>query len=750
MLQFLAKFIEKRQRWFGMPLVLVMACSAFALTITHPHFLELVELKVLDNLFVTRGVRQPEANIIIVAVDDKSLSEIGRWPWPRDKITAIYDRVLGEYGARAIGMDIIFSEEQRNPVEESIRLLAKRKETNKEVSQWLGEHSAIGDLDAHLVDSISKYRERLVLGYFFYPEGDKAPAMAMAQVEENSFLLAPSEMNLETVGEANFLLPHMLAVEANIPRVMEVADAAGFFNFFPDADGLVHRVPLIGKFSDMIFPNLDLQTLRVALGRPELSVRISEAGVEEVRLGARSIETGPGGAMLLNYYGPGYTFTHISAVDLLQGKADPAQFKDAIVLLGVTAIGVFDHKPSPFDTIFPGVEAHATGMANILDGSELRRPTWLKFSEWLGVLFLSLACGWFVRKRSPAFQGLAIVGLPVVLHGTAFWMFANFGLWLKETYLILGILMSTLPSVLVEYILESRKRAFIHDAFSHYLAPEVVDKLADNPDALSLGGEERCMTAFFSDIASFSTFSEPLKPEELVHFLNQYLSAMSDIIMENGGTIDKYEGDAIIAFFGAPLDMPDHAWRGAKAAMEQQELLAKLRVRWAEQGHPDVHVRMGLDSGPMVVGNMGTEKFMNYTMMGDHVNLAARLEGVNKVYRTPTLISQDTYAMAKEHLEARFVDRVRVVGRKTPVDIYAPLGEIGQVPEELLDLAQRYREAWDQMAERKFEQAAQALTRLNADFPCDGPTQVLLARIEEFIKTPPPEDWQGVYILSSK
>ena len=750
MLQAIAGFIERYQQWFGFPLVVAMSVTAFLIAVIRPSFIEQVELATLDYRFQLRGVKQPDQRVIIVAVDNDSLSEIGRWPWPRDKIGRIVERILGEYHAAVLGFDIVFSEAQENPVSESLRLLGRAGEESKSIRTWLERHRQLGDLDAGFEKLLAKYRDRIVLGYFFYPQGVEVPILTQANLARESELLQPSAMTAEISGSRIPYVPRMAAIEGNLPRFSRVADTAGFFNFFPDRDGMVRRIPLVAELDGYMYPSLVLQSLRVALGWPPMSVEISESGVENIRLGDHDIRVDRAGNMLLNHYGPGRTFMHVSAADVMAGQVDPALFKDAMVLLGVTAVGVFDYRPSPFDAIFPGVEGHATAMSNILHGEEIRRPQTLEIAELFAVLLLGLLCGRLVQQRGAVVQGLSIIGVPVLLVMLAIWLFAAYALWLKVSYLLLAVLLATVPITLFEYVIESRKRAFIHEAFSHYLAPKVVERLARNPEALSLGGEERHLTAMFSDIAGFSSFSENLAPQELVHFLNQYLTAMSDIILDHGGTIDKYEGDAIIAFFGAPLDMPDHASQCVLAALEQQRTLSTMREQWEKENYPVVHTRIGINSGPMVVGNMGTHRRMNYTIMGDHANLASRLEGVCKIYNTPILISRDTYLLVRERVAARFVDRVCVVGRSRPVDIYQPVGERDEVTAEQSELCRSYEKAWEMMVEGDFTEAEQRLAELHAAYPDDGPCGVMLQRVRAFRESPPADGWNGVYVLTNK
>ncbi len=750
MYQELARFLETHQHWFGFRLAILMSIIATGIAFTQPDLLEKIELKLLDERFALRGPMPVDPRIVILAVDDNSLSEIGRWPWPRDKIGRLVDRVLGEYHAKVIGFDVVFSEPQENPLTESVRLLKQAGQNRKDVAAWLSRHRSTGDLDAKFEALLKKYHDRIVLGYFFYPYGAIASSRIRRTLREESRLLQPSAIAATVTGKLPPDIIRMVAVEGNLPRFTKAVDVAGHFNFFPDADGMVRRVPMLAELDGFFYPNLDLQTLRIALGWPVILAEVSEIGIEKLALGDHVLPVGPDGSMLLNHYGPGRSFTHISAADVLRGRADPAIFKDAIVLLGVTAIGVYDSRPIPYDSVFPGVEGHAAAIANILNRQHVDRPLWIEPAELLGVLLLGLICGRIVGGRGPVIQSLTMLGVPSLVVLGAVWLFSAYGIWVKVIYLFLGVLMATLPTTLIEYIIEARKRAYIHDAFAHYLAPNIVNELAEHPELLYLGGQEREMTAFFSDIGGFSQLAETLSPAELVHFLNQYLSAMSDIILARGGTIDKYEGDAIIAFFGAPLDMPDHACQCTMAAIEQQQVLTALRRKWEREGLPHLSVRMGINSGPMVVGNMGTAQRMDYTMMGDNVNLASRLEGVCKQYRVPMLISHSTCQMVQDKVAVRFVDRVRVVGRTKPVDVYVPLGERGNVDRETLIFAAAYKKAWEAMNRRDFAVALKMLDALRADRPDDGPCEILRSRVLAFMQASPSPEWDGVHTLKTK
>jgi len=749
MVKAFGRFIVGGERWFGYPLILLLSICAFVVTINPPDMFEQIEFKTLDARFQSRGAIPPDQRIVILAIDDASLAKVGRWPWSRDKIGLLIERVLGEYDAAVLGFDIVFSEPQVNPLEESSRLLTESEKSSPSVTSWLEAHASVGDIDGRFAQTLHRFHDRIVTGYFFYPLAGSIPEKAAAKIEQERRRLESSAITLKLMAGEIHGIPRMAGMAGNLGLFDKAVDTSGYFNFFPDADGMIRRVPLLAHNGDFAYPNLDLQMLRVGLGWPRLSATIGKEGVEQLQIDGHEINVDSTGSMLLNHYGPGKTFLHVSAADVLQGKADASVFKDAIVLMGVTAVGVYDYRPSPFDATFPGVEAHAASIANILNGIEIRHPDWMLAVEVLGVFFFSLICGVLVYRSGPIVQSLSIVGVPVLVILLAEWLFLEYGIWMKITYFIFGVLIATLPVTLMRYVAEVRKRAFIHDAFSHYLSPDVVNELARHPEQLALGGEARHMTAMFSDVADFSSFAEGMEPVKLVHFLNEYLTAMSDIILECGGTIDKYEGDAIICFFGAPMPMEDHAERCVRAAIRQQNELVRLRGKWADSGFPEIRIRIGINSGSMVVGNMGTTEHMNYTMLGDHVNLASRLEGVCKVYNVPILISSDVYSLVCQAIACRFIDHVRVVGRETPVELYQPAAEIDELSAEQSRLFTDYHEAWIKIRDREFTEAEKMLEHLVKEYD-DNPAKVLLARVRTFIQTPPEDGWDGIYNMENK
>ncbi len=729
-------------------LIALMTVAAFSLVFIRPGIMETFERTLYDQYMQLRGSIPTEQKIVIATIDDRSLAEIGRWPWSRDKMATMIEHILGHYKAKVIGFDITFSEPQRNPLKESIDILMQKEGASHKMATHLRAYRALGDVDAKLEQVMKQYHDRIVSGYFFY--AGNPPKLAKQRLPAQQSMLLPFAL-ASARKDAMAWLPHMEGLETNIPRFTRATDASGFFNFFPDPDGIVRRTPLIAAMNQRIYPSMALQTMRKAAGNPPVSVQIDRTGVHAIQIGTQIVHTDPHGLMLINHYGKAGTFQHISAVDILHNRADPEALRDAIVLIGVTAIGIYDIRPSPFDAYFPGIEGHAATIANLLNHEEIYRPALMDVLESFGLLTLALVAAFTVRKRPPLVQGMTIAAFPLLLIISAFLLFVYEHIWFKVAYLLVACLITTIPVSLTEYILESRRRSFIHNAFEHYLSPGVIRELIDKPDMLKLGGEERHMTAMFSDIANFSSFSEKMNPKELVQFLNMYLTAMSDIILKHGGTIDKYEGDAVIAFFGAPVVMEDHAKRAVLAALEQQEQLAKLRKVWRGKGLPAIHIRLGLNSGPMIVGNMGTSTRMDYTMMGDHVNLAARLESIGKFYQLPILISHHTYALIHAEIMCRFVDRVRVVGRDHPVDIYQPLAPLRDIANDAIEADSSYQQAWQTaMVARDFHAAWHAIATLKARYPDDPLYSVMSKRIEQLRDNPPAASWDGVFNLRRK
>ena len=422
--------------------------------------------------------------------------------------------------------------------------------------------------------------------------------------------------------------------------------------------------------------------------------------------------------------------------DLIAGK---------IVLVGDTSEVSHDIFTSPIGEVY-GIEFLADTIYTLMNNAPIRPAG--DFTEILvfAVLFIAFVLVTMIPKYENALFFL-IIALYVAF---GFYMYVYHGIAFSMSYSLIACFLTTGIINLYLFMMERKQKGFIKGAFSQYLSPTVIDQIVENPDMLQLGGEKREMTPFFSDIQGFSTISEGLTPEELVQLLNEYLTAMCDIVSSYHGTIDKFEGDAIIAFWGAPLELPDHATVACHAAIDMQKKNEEMRKTLREQNRPMLYTRIGMSSGPVVVGNMGSADRMDYTMMGDVVNLAARLEGVNKFYQTFTMISQSTYELAKDDIDTRQLDIIRVVGKKEPISVYEVLERKNQTSSEKSGVVEKYLKALKLYEERNFADASKEFEKVLAIDPDDGPSQTYVKRCGVFLETPPEKDWDGVYTFTEK
>lgn len=726
-------------------------------------FLNLMDKQWVDIIMRSRGTTPVSPEVAIVAIDTKSVDAYGRWPWPRRRIAKLVDVLNEHYAVRTIGFDIVFSEPEHDEsaaLSERVRAQLSRSDASTRsssefilelIKQARNEMNGDRQLGASLANTPNS-----ILGYFFFVQSGHLAHLSKEEQRPSAERIRKSEISFVRGSYLPGTVPKGYGVESNIPVISEGGTLSGYFNMFPDPeDGTVRRVHLLTELDQSLYPSLDLQILRHYYGNAPIQVEATpEAGIVGIQLQDLYIETDFDGSIQLNYKGPGLTIPHYSVYDLLERSVPQDALRDRIVLIGATEAGIFDLRTTPVDVAYPGVEVHATLLENLISGSYFRKHLLNDLFTILLILAVGLFLG-IVLPRVKSFYG-ALLAL-AMLVGYTFahrWMVNELLTWTSYIYVSLSILSVWIAVTLFRYLVSDKDRRFIRGAFQQYLSPEVISQLVENPDLLRLGGERRRMTAFFSDVQGFSSISEDLDPSELVALLNDYLTEMTDIITEYGGTVDKYEGDAIIAFFGAPLPQEDHARRACLVSLSMQKRLAEMRENWAQEGRPQLHMRIGLNTGLMVVGNMGSRKRFDYTMMGNSVNLAARLEGANKNYGTFLCASEFTYEDAREAVEVREIDLIRVVGIQQPVRLYELLAERGKLSAAQLaaqeafakGLAQYRAQDWD-AAESSFQQVLQAI-------PEDPPAKTFIDRCQLYRQQPPlpagEEEWDGVFVASSK
>ncbi len=720
-------------------------------------FIELLDKKVVDFILLARGTQPTSGKIAIAVIDTKSVDQYGRWPWGRDLMAKLLHELTHYYGAKVIGYDVVFSEPDPNDqttkkvldiYHRQAMKLTHQPDKLKEVRQELAQKLS---LDRQFAKELND-TNRVVGGYFFFYNKDNIQHLSAREVQSND---ARVERNQITHLKGHQFLADLplfeaKGVETNTDTLTTSNSLYGYFNVFPDfEDGTVRRVHLVTRYKGGYYPSLDLQVVRRHDTNRGLSLIANQGGIEAVKIGKRIIPTASDGSIMINYRGPAMTFPHYSVVDIIQRRVKKSALQNKIVLLGATEIGVMDLRTTPVGVAYPGVEVHANVIDNILQGDYFLVTDTSRMLSLVLILFIGLLTGWLVPKLRALSGAIFILSTLAVFWAANLYSLLYNQRWVSFVYLSLTLVLSWLAVTLLKYFGEEKDKRFIKSAFSQYLSPDVIDSLVENPALLKLGGEQREMTCIFSDIQGFSTISEGSSPEELVELLNEYLTEMTQIIQRHGGTVDKFEGDAIIAFFGAPLQQPDHALQACRAVIEMQVKGAEMRAQQQTRGKHELHTRIGVNTGLMVVGNMGSAQRMDYTIMGDAVNLAARLEGVNKEYKTYSMISQHTRQAIGEALEVRELDAIRVVGKSEPVRIFELLGKRGEVAEETLQAHRYYLKGLRLYRKKKFAEAKKYFAQCIKLKKEDGPSLVLLNRCKTYEQAPP-KNWDGIYHLTVK
>lgn len=710
-----------------------------AVYLISPSLFELIELKTIDARFRSRPQIAPGKDVVIAVIDEKSLDELGRWPWSRTVIAKLIDE-LTAYGVKVIAFDIVFSEPSEHS-EMSALLSLKEKykgDMPSGVADYINKVKTEIDPDIQLGKAI-KNSARVVLGYFFHFDKEA--------VSKEGRELSRNYQDVQVLkqgGEAALL--NSSAVETNIDIIANGAKGFGYYNIVPDNDGSVRWNPLAIKYKDKYYAPLSVQALKAYLGDPPLSIKLTDYGVANIKLGETSIPVDESGRFLINYYGGQKIFPHYSIADIMKRGIEKEKLKDKIVLIGSTAIGIYDMRVTPFEGIYPGVEIHATVIDNILNKRFLVRPQWFGLMDILVILGIGVFLG-IIIPRLNVMAGLAAV--VAFLGGYIYlsvYLFNNKGLLLNITYPVLTVVIAYLCLALYRYAMEAKEKKKIKNTFQYYVAAPVMEELMKHPEKLKLGGEEKELTVLFSDIRRFTTISEGLKPDALIAILNEYLTAMSDVVFKYQGYLDKYIGDAIMAVYGAPLMQEDHAKKACLTAIEMMERLNIMRQEWKDKGRPALDIGIGINTGNMVVGNVGSEQKYDYTVIGDNVNLASRLEGLNKLYGTNIIISENVQREIERELLWRELDIVQVKGKTEAKTIYELMGRKGVSNME--DAAEAFHKGIKYYRERKWEDAVKSFNAVMNLKPEDTPSKLYIQRSRQFIITPPPDNWQGVFVIN--
>jgi adenylate cyclase len=699
----------------------------------------------LDNLaydmqlrtrIFTHKTKVFSSSVAIVDIDDKSLQIEGRWPWPRARLATLIERLQDE-GVVVVAMDMMFPEKEVNIVDTIQNLLTKRKLSTPDISSVLTQIQPELNNDLTFAKSMTGKDE--VLGMTLLP-GSEVNGTLPAPL----LVLTRPEQAMDFITSKGYL--------SSISILQSAAKNAGFINVYADPDGIIRRVPIVMRYQNNLYPSLAFEAVRLYLLS---SVKLDTAPyagtlqLEGVRLGNHVIPTDSFGQVLIPFRGKSYTFSYYSATDVLEKKIPPNALAGKIVFLGTSATGLGDLRATAIQGAFPGVEIQATLADGILTDNFSYKPAWAIGAEIAITTLLGLCLVFIFPFLGPRSLTLACILIPAML------IFSNNWLWIK-TGLIIFILIPILLTIILAlmnmiygYLFETRKRERIKEMFGQYVPEEHIDQMLKGSSNFALSGEDRDMTVLFADIRNFTSISEPMTASELKEMLNQFFTPMTQIIFEHKGTIDKYIGDLIMAFWGAPLKDKHHAQHAISAALEMQVAVEKLKPVFAERGWAEVNIGIGLNSGVMSVGDMGSQFRRNYTVLGDAVNLGSRVEGLTKYYGAKIMVAEATYKNQTKFI-FRQLDRVRVKGKKLGIAIYEVIARSHNASHELVEEMKASDTAMDFYFNQQWDESLEIFQALHTTHPDAKFYKLYLERIAEFKQNPPPPDWDGVYVHVSK
>ena len=736
------KRVSSRLVQAGLSALFVLLIAAHVGGLIHIAPIQRAEAWLYDAWLKHTAPTGADDRVAILDIDEASLKSVGRWPWNRDIMTALLKQLFDHDGVAAVGFDVVFAEPDMSSGLDTLKQLAQRDLAgSRDFQAALRQLAPRLDYDARFAGALTG--RPVSLGYYFIPAG---------YGDARTGMLPPPSLSAEAFGGLHPGTP-AAGYGANLAGFQRAAQGAGFFNMQADSDGTARKMNLVSPFGAGYYLALSPSTLRVAFGGDAVHAGVDRAALlgrqyltPWIEVGGLHVPLSGDGSVYVPYRA-GAPFPYFSAAQVLAGKVAPAQLENRIVLVGSTAPGLADLRVTPFSNAFPGVEIHAHLIAGMLDGTTRSTPPWARDARLLAVLVLGALLTAVLLRFGPVVGLLATVALLALL------LAAYAAAWSKSWVVPMAAPMLT---VLGLYALNTaygffdatRSKRQITRLFGQYVPPELADEMSRDPAHYTMEGQSREMTVLFSDIRGFTDFSEKLPPAELAEVLNAYLSTMTRIIQQHQGTIDKYIGDAIMAFWNAPLDLADHASRAVQTALDMQAALPQLNREFAARGWPEVKIGIGVNSGRMSVGNMGSEFRMSYTVMGDAVNLGSRLEGITKQYGVGILATQPTVDADPVHAFMK-IDVVRVKGKETPVAIYQPLGRKDELSEQAKMIARVFEAAFARYQARDWDAATKMLTDLKAAAPCSV-CDIYIERIAHFRDVPPPADWDGVFVYTTK
>ncbi len=699
--------------------------------------------------------------IVILDIDEKSLKEEGRWPWHRSRLGLLLDKLFDRYGVAAAGFDVVFAEKDESSGLQILEDMGRNQ--LKGVAQFRGALEKIRpqlEYDQIFADKIKG--RRVVLGYYF----TRGNGSGEGGVEVSGALPPPVLTRAAFEGHMPGLVQYD-GYGGNLPELQRSAAAVGHFNPVVDEDGVVRRVPMLVEYQGAYYESLSLAMVRTLLGGakvvplfsdkrgasyPDMDWLELQTAQGNLRIPMNLDDDGLGGkglSTLVPYRGPSYSFPYVSVADVLHDRVAPEKLKGKIVLIGTSAPGLLDLRSAPVGATYPGVEVHASMIAGIMDQNIRQKPSIMMGAEFVLVLMLGASLSLLLPRLTPGRIALLAGGLLLAVAALDAWLWRGAGLDLPVAHSLMLVVGLFVLNMSYGYFFESRTKRQITSLFGQYVPAELVDEMVQRPEEVSMESESREMTILFSDVRGFTSISENLDPRELSLLMNEFLTAFTRVIHKHRGTIDKYMGDCIMAFWGAPLHSDSHARDAVYAGMEMLEALHKLQQDFKARGWPEIRMGVGINTGRVVVGNMGSEVRVAYTVMGDAVNLASRLESLSKEYRVDFIVGEATRA-AVPGVVYRELDLVRVKGKDKPVAIYQPVGLEEQAGPEVREELRLYHQALRAYRNQEWDKAELQFISLQRMNPQIRLYQVFVDRIAQYRANPPAADWGGVYDWHTK
>ncbi len=693
--------------------------------------------------------RTVDERIVILDIDEKSLKEEGRWPWSRDRLALLMDKLFDQYGVLVVGFDVVFAEK-----DQSSGLQVLQKLGQNQLKDDVGFQAALAKISQQLeYDKLfaSKIKDRkVVLGYFLTDQqAQNAAGMLPAPISPTG------TFKNHSVAFTNFN-----GYGANLPELQQAAASAGHINPIIDGDGEVRRVPMLEEYNGAQYESLSLAMVRTLFDQPKIQAGFAQgegneyANLEWLELvqGSRvlKIPVDENVATLVPYRGEQGSFRYISLTDVLHNRVNVAQLKDKIILVGTTALGLQDMRNTPVGGAFPGVEVHANLIAGILDQNLKHQPKYMLGVEVLWLFLIGVTLSFGLPMMSPLVAVFIAVATFAISFGLSIALWQHSDIYLSIANSLVMVTLLFVLNMSYGYFFVTRTKRQITERFRNYVPFELVDEISQHPEQLlSMEGESREMTILFSDVRGFTTISEGLDPKVLSQLMNEFLTPLSRVISKHEGKVDKYIGDCVMAFWGAPKPQPNHARNAILAGIEMQKTLRELQPNFKAKGWPEIHVGVGINSGRVSVGNMGSEVRVAYTVMGDAVNLASRLESITKQYGVGIIVGENTRHAVPDFVY-RELDQVRVVGKDKPVAIYEPIGLVGEVSTALQDEVNLFHEALRLYRAQQWNQAEKQLLVLQRMSPNTALYKIYLERVTHFRNEPPAKDWDGVFAFKSK